>query len=616
MSSKILSRRNFLKSAGLQVAGLSLSRAWGADAKSQERPNILWIVSEDNSTYLGCYGDSYATTDHLDKFSTEGVLYENAFANVPVCAPARSTIISGMYAASLGTHQMRSFNQIPSFVRFFPQYLRDAGYYCTNNAKEDYNMPKPDGAWDESSNQAHYKNRAPGQPFFAIFNIFTSHESSIHESLEHLDHDPAKVTLPPYHPDTPEIRHDWAQYYDKIQKMDQQAGAFLTELEQAGLADDTIVFYYSDHGGVLPRSKRYLYDSGTHVPFIIRFPPRFRHLAPGEPGSRTDRLVSFVDLAPTILSLAGLQPPATMQGEAFLGPYQQPPREYVYFTRDRMDERYDLMRSIRDKRFRYTRNFMPHRIYFQHLQYLWRAPAMRSWQQQYQQGKCNPIQSAYWQPKPPEELYDTLNDPYEVKNLAADPAYQKDLQRMRNALMTWLGQIRDTGFIPEGIMLDRIKDRTAFELVREKEFPLEKIIATADLAAQADSKNLPALQVGLSDNDPSVRYWAATGCTILGSAAQPAIPQLTDCLKDPCATVRIAAAEALITIDQNESALDVITSELTNPNSKTALLAANVLDAIGPAAQPALHQLQTLFKTQQDPYIKDALTYLINKLKK
>ncbi len=317
---------------------LAAAASAAAPAPAAERPNILWITSEDNSPFFGCYGDPLARTPNLDAMAREGVLYLNAFANAPICAPARSTILTGMYACSLGTQPMRSGNAIPAAVTPYPQLLREAGYYCTNNAKTDYNT-KVDvkAAWDECSNKAHWKNRKPGQPFFAIFNLTVSHESGCHKSPASTETDPAKIALPAYHPDTPLMRRQWALYYDNISKMDAQAGERLRELKEAGLLDDTIVFYYADHGGVLPRSKRFLYESGTHVPMLVRFPAKYRPLASGDPGTKTDRLVSFVDLAPTLMSLAGVPVPGIMQGEAFLGPQAKPPREYVYLFRDRAD---------------------------------------------------------------------------------------------------------------------------------------------------------------------------------------------------------------------------------------------------------------------------------------
>ena len=229
-------------------------------AQQKDKPNILWIVSEDNSPFLGCYGDKFATTPNLDKFAKQGIQYNNAFATAPVCAPSRFTLITGMYPPSMGTEHMRSTYPVPDDVKFFPRYFREAGYYTTNNAKKDYNTTDQPEAWDESSAKATYKNRKPGQPFFAVFNLNVSHESSIHTSVptNKLKHDPEKVTLPPYHPTTPEMKHDWAQYYDKIEDMDRQVGALLKELEAEGQAQNTIVFYYSDNGGILGRSKRFL----------------------------------------------------------------------------------------------------------------------------------------------------------------------------------------------------------------------------------------------------------------------------------------------------------------------------------------------------------------------
>ena len=318
---------------GLLVGTLLLCHPLQTQAQTAERPpNILWIVSEDNSPLIGAYGDTFATTPNIDKLATQGVLYTNAFAVAPVCAPSRSCLITGMYPPGLGTENMRSTYAIPNFVKFYPKYLREAGYYTTNNAKKDYNVAQDqEEAWDESSGKATYANRKPGQPFFAVFNIGTSHESSIHNSTPtaKLRHKPADVTLPPYHPDTPEMRHDWAQYYDKVEDMDTEVGQFLADLEKSGEAENTIVFYYSDHGGVLGRSKRFMYESGLHIPMVIRFPKKYAHLAPGKPDTKTDRIVTFLDFAPTLLSLAGVDIPDYMQGKAFLGKQTATARAYA-----------------------------------------------------------------------------------------------------------------------------------------------------------------------------------------------------------------------------------------------------------------------------------------------
>lgn len=554
-----------------------------SDSNTVDPPNILWIVSEDNGPFIGCYGDPLATTPNIDKLATEGVLYENAFANAPVCAPARSTIITGMYPPSMGTENMRSVYPIPESIKFFPQYLREAGYYCTNNSKEDYNMPKPEGVWDESSNKAHYKNRGEGQPFFAIFNIGISHESCLHKSIpnEELRHDQAKVSLPPYHPDTPEMRHDWAQYYDKIEDMDARVGEILKELEDAGLADNTIVAYYSDHGGVLARSKRFVYESGTKVPMVWRFPEKYDHISPGEPGERTDRLVSFIDLAPSILSLTGVQVPEYMQGKAFLGDQQAAPRDYVHLFRGRMDERMDKVRAVRDKKFRYIKNYMPHRIYGQYIEYLWRAPSCRSWEETYLSGNCNVAQSAFWEEKPAEELYDVTIDPWEVNNLAKDPAYSDILSRMRNETHSWMSEIKDTGLMPEGEMSTLNKVQPSFSYTRSGSYGFDKIKKAADIATLRDVTKLDQIMSYLQDENPIVRYWGANGCLILKSDALAAKSALLDVLDDVSPDVRIAAAEALCYMGETKTAIPVFIGALDEENMMVRVHAMNSLEILG-----------------------------------
>ncbi len=551
------------------------------------RPNILWLVSEDNGTFLGCYGDAFANTPHLDRLAGEGILYKNAFCNAPVCAPSRSTIITGMYACSMGTQHMRSQNPIPRMIRFFTEYLKEAGYYCTNKAKEDYNTRKPEGAWDESSQQAAYGKRSPGQPFFSVMNFNSSHESSLHRSVETV-HDPALVKLPPYHPDTPVLRHDWAQYYDRITLMDSQIGEALRALKDSGLDEDTIVFYYADNGGVLPRSKRFLYDSGTHVPLIIRFPKKFQHLAPHAPGTIADELVSFVDLAPTVLSLAGIPVPSHMQGQAFLGRKRDKSRRYVYAFRGRMDERYDMSRTVRNKRFRYTRNFMPHLPWGQHLNYLWIMPAMQSWQEEYDRGHLNEIQSRFFRSKPAEELYDTEKDPHEVYNLAEDKTYRDVLIRMRKALKDWMLEIRDTGFMPEAEMVSRSEGSTPFEMARQKTYDLGRIMSVAEMASQREPSRLPDLTAFLDDTDSMVRYWAMTGLLALEDKAAPAIEKCKLHLNDPSLDVAITAAEILFRRGHRELALPVLERAMNHKNPYVRLHAANVLDRMDGQALPLL----------------------------
>ncbi len=600
------------------LLSLFLAVGWSAYAQN-ERPNILWIVSEDNSPLIGAYGDTFAITPNIDRMASEGVLYENAFATAPVCAPSRSTLITGVYPPSMGTQHMRSTNPIPTAIKFFPRYLREAGYYCTNNVKKDYNTIDQEEAWDESSREATYRNRADGQPFFAVFNFTTSHESSIHEPLNRLVHDPEKAPIPPYHPATDEMKHDWAQYYDRVTMMDAQVGKVLQELDEQGLADNTIVFYYSDHGGILGRSKRYMYESGLHIPLVIRVPEKYQDLLPTPPGSRTDRLVTFVDFAPTVLSLAGLPVPEYMQGKAFAGQSLPAARDYAYAFRGRMDEVYDMSRSVRDKQFRYTRNYMPHRIYGQYLEYLWRAPSMQSWEAAYRAGELNEAQSAFWKSKPPEELYDVQQDPHNVNNLADDPQYQDDLLRLRTANSDWVRRIHDVGFLPEAEMISRAETQgqTIYETGQSDALPLDQIIETAEMASVGDPANLDKLIAELVSQESAVRYWAATGCAIMGKQAAPARDALIACLDDPSPSVVVACAEALYYLGEKDRSLAALTQVLQHDEEMARTHALNVLRLMEEDARPALAAVQTLIDSidpESRQYDLRAAQYVVSSL--
>lgn len=549
-------------------------------------PNILWITSEDNGLFLGCYGDTFATTPHLDQLAMEGFRYTHAYANTPVCAPARNTIITGVYACSSGNEQMRSRYAKSESVRFYTEYLKQKGYYCTNNSKTDYNTTPVDldSMWDESSREAHYRNRPEGEPFFAIFNLTTSHESSIHTTIpsDQLRHRPEKVVLPPYHPDTPEMRHDWAQYYDKVEDMDAQVGRLLRELEEEGLAENTIVFYYSDHGGVLGRSKRFLYETGTHVPFIVRIPEPYKHLYPdGEPGSAVDRLISFVDLAPTLLSLTGQEPPRYMQGNAFLGPFATEGPGMVYMFRDRMDGRYDMSRSIVDGAYRYIRNYNPNTVYLQHLNYLWRAPSMRSWEEAYLSGQCNEVQERWWRAKPVEELYHIPSDPWEVNNLAGDPDHEEKLEQLRNECIAFSLSIRDAGFIPEADRNQRAGDTPVYDYMRAGGVPLEEIILTAVMATDGDPENAGVLLEYLENDDSAIRYWAARGLLLLGEKVRPHLATISRSARDPSLNVSVLCAEILYRQGEKKAAMQAYNRVLQSNDKMARTDALNSIDRIG-----------------------------------
>jgi arylsulfatase A-like enzyme len=552
---------------------------------SGRRPNLLWIVSEDNDPFLGCYGDPFARTPRLDRLAAEGLLYTNAFANAPVCAPSRSTLITGMYASTLGTLHMRSRYPIPSGIGFLPDYLRKAGYTCMNPGKTDYNIAGDDRShWDKGKS---WTDAAPDKPWMLVFNIFTTHESALHKSIVHPEYLKEPFTLPPYHPDTPEIRSNWVEYYHDVTKMDGEVGEILDQLEASGKADDTIVFYYSDHGGILPRSKRFVYDSGLHVPLLIRFGKNVQHLAPAPPGTKLDRLVSFVDLAPSLLSLANAEIPAQMQGKAFLGPKAAAPRSVVFGFRGRMDERDDLSYSIRDARYRYIRNYMPHRLYGERLQYLWQMPAMQSWDKAFKEGRCNEAQSVFWRPKPSEELYDERADPYEVHNLADRPEEAETLRRLQGALRDQLLQNRDAGLLPESEMLARAKGDPLYVMTQdESRYPFTKTLESAEVASRRDPASLPRLVEWMKDPDPAIRTWAAIGCSVRGEAAAAAAGALRALRGDPSAIVRISAAEALVRLGQSEG-LEWLVQELDAPGGD-GLAALNSLASLGPRSRPVL----------------------------
>ncbi|MBL9190100.1 MAG: sulfatase [Opitutaceae bacterium] len=539
----------------------TLARAADPAAK----PNILWLVAEDAAAiFYSAYGDPLAQTPTFDRIAREGILYERAYSTSAVCAPTRASIITGMYAPSLGTQHMRSNVPMPSWLRYFPAYLRDAGYYTTNNSKTDYNAAVLEGTWDQNNNQAHYKNRKPGQPFFAVFNNNTSHESSLHRRFP-IKADPAKVRVPAYLPDTPEVRTDIAQYYERVGEGDRQLGEILAKLEAEGLADDTIVFYYSDHGGVLPRSKRFLYEVGTHPCLAVRFPKNFRHLAPAAAGSRSQELVNWVDLAPTVLSLAGVKAPAYLQGRAIAGPARQPAPEFTYNFRDRMDERIDLCRAVTDGRYRYIRNYRPELPTMQFVTYLWQQSSAKEWDRLRKEGKLNATQASFFEPTPPEQLFDLANDYDNVRNLAADPAHRATLERFRAANRAHLLRTRDTGFMPESLLRELAAGKSPALLgADDTRYPLARILDTIDRLQLGAAPAPAVLRTALADPLPAIRYWAALAAL---RAPKTVTADLAPLLKDAVGAVRAAAAFATARQGGGASAWPVLAADLAPDRS-------------------------------------------------
>lgn len=425
---------------------------------SQDRPNILWISLEDTTPRFGCYGDPIARTPNIDRLAAGGCRFPNAFSTAGVCAPSRSAIITGMYQTSIGTHHMRTGHTnrstpdmptpysavLPHYVKTFTEYLRAAGYYCTNNNKTDYQFTPPITAWDDNSNQGHWRNREEGQPFFSVFNPTVTHESGMWDRDDRpINTNPDDVKLPPYLPNTPKAREALARQYDNLATSDARVGKLLDQLEEDGLAENTIVFLWSDHGEGLPRGKRWPYDAGIRIPLIVRWHGEIT------PNTDSDQLVSLIDLGPTVLSLCGVQVPQHIQGQPFLGPHKVE-RDYIFATRDRYDESYDMIRAVRDKKYKYIRNYYPDKPYLLWIPYRNRHPVMQEMWRLYAEDKLVGDQLTMFQyPRPTEELYDVENDKFELSNLAEDASHADVLERMRNTLAEWQSTFGDMGDISE-----------------------------------------------------------------------------------------------------------------------------------------------------------------------
>jgi N-sulfoglucosamine sulfohydrolase len=434
-----------------------------------QQPNIVWIVCEDMSPHLGCYGEKVAKTPVLDQLATEGVRYTNAFTTAGVCAPSRNAIITGCYQTAMGGHNMRTISEskaskegyppdfkpysavLPPEVKGFSQYLRQAGYYCTNNPKEDYQFAPSPTMWDESSPKAHWRKRKDkNQPFFSIFNLGVTHESQVWlREKQPLLVNPKDVIVPPYYPDDSISRHVIARFLSNVMEMDRQAGEIIQQLKDDGLYDNTIIFFYSDHGDGLPYVKRELHHRGLRIPLIVKAPFLKK-------GTTDDQLISGVDLAPSLLSLAGVPIPKHMHGQAFIGEQKaQKPHNYIYAARDRMDSRYDRVRSVSDGRFNYLRYYMPELPFYQDITYRLSNPLMPHILKLKNEGKLNAQQMLWFRPtKPQEELFDTQTDPFEMNNLANNPQYAAKLKELKTAHENWMQQYKDWGAMAE---MDMVK---------------------------------------------------------------------------------------------------------------------------------------------------------------
>ena len=522
------------------------------------KPNILWIVTEDNSLhYMNLYTKGGAEMPNVSSLASEGVVFNNAFSNAPVCSVARSTIITGVYSPRIGTqyHRRMSLVKLPDDVKPLPVYLKEAGYYTSNNSKEDYNFIKDGEIWDESSGKASYKNRKKDQPFFHVQNFHNTHEGQLHFDQEHLENALKTNNLDsikpfPYHPDTPTFRYTQSLYHNHHKDVDKEIRKFIKKLEDENLLDNTIIFYYADHGGVLPRSKGYIYESGLNVPLVVRVPEKFKKLSPFKAGSRTSTFVEFVDLVPTVLSIAGIEIPRSVNGKPFLGKKLKKSKlekqNTTFGYADRFDEKYDLVRSVRVGKYKYIRNYQPFNVDGLYNFYRYKMLAYKEWYKLFQEGKLNDVQSQFFKPRAPEALYNIDEDPHEIKNLAKDKNYIEILLDLRRKLNDHLVSINDLSFIPEPHLLENGLDDIVSYSEKNKDL-ISRLIKISDLSLNDYKQVSSKIQDALNDINPWVRYWGLIVSSSFASKALENKKQINSIFEnDPENLVRMRAAEFML----------------------------------------------------------------------
>ena len=594
--------------------------------KVEERPNFVWIVSEDNSKhYMKLFDPIGISTPHIEALARDGVVYTHAFSNAPVCSVARSTLISSCYAPRTGTQFHRKSKPVPmpDGLQMFPVYLRDAGYYTTNNSKEDYNYLKSEGTWDESSTSAHWKNRKPGQPFFHMESHPESHESRLHFDTRLMQTyspvtDPGKVVLFPNHPDTELFRFTAAYYRDRILSIDTIVGRVIGELEREGILENTFVFYFSDHGGVLPGSKGYLYETGLHVPLVVRIPEKFRHLVEEERGTRCGEFVSFVDFGPTLLHLAGIPLPEGSDGTPFLGDVTEEGgrvhRQVTYGYADRFDEKIDLVRSVRRGNMKYMRSYQPFNMDGLQNNYRYRCLAFRQWRDLYNQGALSAVQAQFFEPREPEALYDLEKDPFETVNLAKDPRYLDTLLEMRNLLSNWVREMPDLSFYPENFLFrEAFDDPTSFGQLHREE--ITALIDIADLSLRSFKDAKKDIEKALSSGNSLKIYWGLIVCSSFGTKALPFLETAAQFCDHPDLLVRTRAAEFLA-ITGNGDPARVITGalrETADPLEALLILNSLVLLMDGYGIQFHLNEQELAPRVRNDPEVASRLEYIRTK---
>jgi arylsulfatase A-like enzyme len=562
------------------------------------KPHILWITIEDTSPqFMGCYGNKDARTPTVDKLASEGIRFTNAFSTGTVCSPSRTAIITGVKTYKAGTGNHRSKYPVPEFIKGFPHYLQQQGYYATNNAKTDYNVAGEKAfiaeAWNESSTQAGWWNRKPGQPFFAVFNYNESHQSRtmtetydwyLKNVLEHLSPEERigenEFEMPPFYLDSPEMRKQFARVYNSIKLTDNRIGKLLARLEADKLKDSTIIFFYADHGEGMPRGKTNGINYGYRVPFIVWLPEMYKHISPwGTSGMVTDELIDFTDLAPTLISLAGGEIPEHLQGRAFLGAKRAKPVNYLHLSSDRSDNGIDMVRTVTDGRFVYSRNYMPYINEARYIRYMEIGEIKQQMRKDLAGNKLNPLQKSLFEPRPAEFLFDIENDLWETKNLADDPEYKPVLEKMRSLLKEEVLHSRDAMFLPEYEIGLLSESTTAYEFrLDEKNYPLEEIYDAASLAGFR-GKEVAAKQVDfLKSPNKIVRYWAILG---LRSQNKEDLQSFSDdifnSMKDKYPPVAVTASAIAYEIFADKTAEENLKKFCAHENLQVSLMAINYL---------------------------------------
>ena len=588
---------------------------------AQSRPNILWVTIEDTSPeFIGCYGNKDAKTPVIDRLAKEGVRFTNAFSTGTVCSPSRSTIITGVRTFKMGTGNHRSTYPIPGFIHGFPYYLQQAGYYTTNNVKTDYNIANAKeftaDAWNESSVKAGWWDRKPGQPFFAVFNFMDSHQSRtmtdsydkyIKEVIDQLP-DSDRIgendfEMPPFYRDSPQMRKQFARVYNAIKLTDNKIGQLLKKLDEDHLTDSTIIFFYGDHGEGIPRGKTNGIDLGYRVPFVIWFPPMYKNLSPWGTGVITDELVDFEDLAPTLISLAGGNLPDYLKGRILMGDHRSKPVSYLELSSDRSDNGIDMIRSITNGRYMYSRNYLPFTPEAHYIRYMEIGDIKQQMRKDLADNKLNALQKSLFEPRPAEFLFDTEKDKWETNNLVNDPGAKDILQQMRQQLDEDVLQSRDIMFLPEYEIAMISKTATPYEYrLSDKNYPIKQIYAAASLSGKRGS-NIAAQQIKLlKSTNKIIRYWAIIGLRSQSqSILKPYQAQILKAMQDVYPPVAVTAAAIAYNEFNNPQAAENVKKFSSSENMQAALMAINYLQYVT-NKQPFINTIQSVHKMSDRSY--------------